>query len=182
MAFDRVTLLGLAAIISAMAWTHSPWWLAAFGLIAARVGYDRWARHGSFGHIASPRDGGKLPLADATMARHPRYVIGEFLDACCEARPGALMLAHSQTDMIIGQCARECRRIGQLEPPMVQVLHALQPFCANCALPYSPALLRQKWRDSTATGGIEVAEGPLPDEAGHCPRCGSRHVMLVFDP
>ncbi|MEW5726187.1 MAG: hypothetical protein AB1918_00030 [Pseudomonadota bacterium] len=180
MALDRMTIIGLVAVILAVAWVHSPWWLATLGLVAGWLAYDRWARRGGVETITGPR-GTLLPLADATRARDPRYVIGDFLAACCEARPGALLVAPVQLDEIIAQCASECRRVGRPEPPMVEVMNALEPYCATCALPYSPALLRQKWRDATCKKGVEMAEGAVPDEDGRCPRCGGETVMLVFE-
>lgn len=180
MALDRLTLVALAAIFAMLAAAYSPWWMAGAAAVAGIWGFDRWARHGRVASIRGPR-GRPLPLADATNARHPRYVIGDFMAACCDARPGALLVRVADLDKIIRQCAHECRRVGQPEPPMVLVLNALDPYCGGCALPYSAALLRQKWRDATCKGGVEVALGALPTGEGRCPKCGAETVMLVFE-
>lgn len=180
--FDRVTALGLAFIFATLAVAHGPWWLAGIAAVAGIAAYDRWARRRRNAVIANPANGHVLPLADAVAARNPAYVIGDFLAQAGEGRSAALRIAHGQMAEIVRQCARDCRRIGHPCPPAVQVLEALEPFCAGCGQRFSPAWPRQAWRDATLARGPILAPGLSPSAEGTCPRCGGQIFLLVFDP
>ncbi|HSV29767.1 MAG TPA: hypothetical protein VLL76_09405 [Candidatus Omnitrophota bacterium] len=171
--------LALLALLAVLALTLSSWWwlpaLAWMGWIA----FDGWARGAPPGTITLP--GRKPPpFADSTKARLPAYVIGDFLTVCGMGRRGAVLIATAEIAEIIGQCKRECRRVGHPRPPMVMAMECLEAHCAGCGLEYGP-WLKQAWRDATAKGGTELTPGAVPDGEGRCPRCGGTTALLVFD-
>lgn len=179
MLLSPLTALALLAVLTGLALALSPWWWVAALAWMGWIALDGWARGGPAGTLRRP--GRKpLPLADATTARLPAYVIGDFLTACGMGRRGALLLPTGRAGEIIAQCKRECRRIGHPNPPMVTAMGCLRAYCAECGLEYGP-WLKQAWRDATAKGGTELTPGAVPDENGACPRCGSKTALLVFD-